>query len=290
MFSGPITMGGVGGVTSQSKYGIYQISIPLRNGSDAIMTGPCLDQITQKFPYYPLNGDVLKDIKDQYEQEGKDSDNLPSVPAKVGGHIDFMLGIKYLRYFPETIFQLPPGLTIYKSHFFNSDGSCGVIGGPHEIFNSIGQTQSTNFIVNQLNLYQNGYHVNPDLRMLGYSNQLGDVSLFPTKITDEEEESFNQKLNIFNEVEKAGSELLYRCFNCRGCTTCNNQSTDIISIKEETEQEVINASVAVDIENHISIAKLPLLCDPSFRLQPNRDVALKVYNQQMKRLSKNVSD
>ena len=33
-----------------------------------------------------------------------------------------MIGIKYLRYHPEFIFQLPSGLTIYKSYFENADG------------------------------------------------------------------------------------------------------------------------------------------------------------------------
>jgi len=54
-------MGGVGSVTSESTHGIYSVSMPLRNGHDAIMTGICLKQITQTFPY-PLNGEVIKDI------------------------------------------------------------------------------------------------------------------------------------------------------------------------------------------------------------------------------------
>ena len=104
---------------------------------------------------------------------------------------------------------MPSGLTIYKSHFFNPDGSCGVIGGPHEIFNNIKQNQSTNFVINQLQLFQNGYHVNPDLKMLGYTDQIGDVvfnSSYPNG-----EESTPEDFNVFNEVERAGSEILYRC-------------------------------------------------------------------------------
>ena len=49
-----------------------------------------------------------------------------------------MIGIKYLRYYPQVIFQLPSGLTIYKSLFHNPDGGRGIIGGLHQIFNNIG--------------------------------------------------------------------------------------------------------------------------------------------------------
>ena len=51
-----------------------------------------------------------------------------------------MIGIKYLRYYPEKIFQLPSGLSIYKSWFKNPDGSRGVISGPHEVFTRIEST------------------------------------------------------------------------------------------------------------------------------------------------------
>ncbi|MEM7375647.1 MAG: hypothetical protein AAF587_44050, partial [Bacteroidota bacterium] len=286
-FAGTIKMGGVGCTISESHHGIYKVSIPLRNGNDAIMTGPCLDQITQEFPHYPLNGEVIQDIRQHYQNEGFNSSNLPTVPETVGGHVDFMVGIKYLRYFPKAVFQMPSGLTIYESHFFNSDGSCGVIGGPHRIFNSIKQTQSTNFIFDQLQLFHHGYHVNPDLRMLGYTDQFGDVISDSSQFSSGKDATI-QAINVFNEVERAGSEILYRCVDCRGCTTCLNQSSDIMSIREETEQELINKSVTVDIDNHISIATLPLMYDPTVRLVPNRDIAL--YNQQINRLSKNLSE
>ena len=37
--------------------------------------------------------------------------NLPKLPRYIGGNTDFMIGIKYLRYYPEKIFQLPSGLS-----------------------------------------------------------------------------------------------------------------------------------------------------------------------------------
>ena len=70
-----------------------------------------------------------------------------------------MIGIKYLRYHPETVFKLPSGLTIYKSFFKNIDGSRGVIGGPREIFaviESQGLCKSA-FLTNQLQSFKSGF-------------------------------------------------------------------------------------------------------------------------------------
>ena len=100
--------------------------------------------------------------------------NLSTVPEKVGGDIDFIIGIKYLRYFSKPVFRMLSGLTIYESHFWNSDGSCGLIGGPHAIFDAI-HNQSSNFALNQIKLYFNEYHVSPDIRLLGYQDQFGDI-------------------------------------------------------------------------------------------------------------------
>ena len=96
-----------------------------------------MDQITLKSPNHPLKGRVETDIKNKYKSSGGDPKGLPKLPTFVGGHTDFMIGIKYLRYYPEKVFQLPSGLTVYKSYFKNADGSRGVIGGPHKVFSEI---------------------------------------------------------------------------------------------------------------------------------------------------------
>ena len=173
--SNDIDVTGVGCSTSVANHGIYKITLPLSNGSNAVMIGPCMDQITETFPQYPLQGQVYDDIKNHNVQQGNNLQFLPNVPASIGGDIDFMVGIRYNRYCPDPVFQLPSGLTIYRSKFVNTDGSFGVIGGPHEIFNRIQSSQahfSTYFLFNQLRLFQNGYQVNPDVRMLGYLSNI----------------------------------------------------------------------------------------------------------------------
>ena len=121
----------------ESPHGIYEVKLPLHNGRNAVLSGVCLDRITSTFPFYPLKGDVEKDIHRAFQSSGGDVKDLPSLPNFVGGDIDFMIGAKYLRYHPERVFTLPSGLTIYKSPFKNYNGSRGVVGGPHQVFTEI---------------------------------------------------------------------------------------------------------------------------------------------------------
>ena len=143
-YKGPVQLGGVGGVKAESKYGIYQVKLPLCSGSDAILSEVCLEKITESFPTYPLQGKVMQDIISSYKNTAGNPSDLPKVPVSVGGNIDFMIGIKYLRHHPKLIYQLPSRLSIYESMFKNSDGTRGVIGGPHEVFTKIEEQFRTN--------------------------------------------------------------------------------------------------------------------------------------------------
>ena len=103
-FSGPVTLG-VGNAQITSSHGTYQVKLPLFNGNDAVLSGVCLDQITVEFPKYLLKGQVEADVRSGYISNGKDPKYLPKLPAFVGGHTDFMIGVKCLRYYPEKVFQ-----------------------------------------------------------------------------------------------------------------------------------------------------------------------------------------
>ena len=48
-----------------------------------------------------------------------------------------MIGIKYLKYFPQETYRLQSGLTLDNSSFSNSDGYKGVVAGPHPAFNQV---------------------------------------------------------------------------------------------------------------------------------------------------------
>ena len=159
-----------------------------------------------------------------------------------------MIGIKNNKYFPEEQFRLPCGLTIYLSPFVSCDGSRGVVGGPHpEItrINNYFHTQYTSaqasaifsaYLSNQLQIYRNGYQINPDLLFLEpkcskeYSeNLLTEIDEFKGIVSESSEEmnciskSFQtvcagcaeislalitRNKRIFEEVENAGSEII----------------------------------------------------------------------------------
>lgn len=268
---GPINLAGVGNSQVVSKHGIYQVKLPLANGKDARLSGICIDNITNKFPIYPLK-EVERDIKIHYEKSnGKVQ--LPTVPHSVGGETDFMIGAKYLRYHPEVIFQLPSGLTIYKSCFRNPDGSRGVIGGPHKVFSRIEESlhhhhNLKTFLSNQYQLYKDGLKVNLE------------IDVFHTR-----------SMEMFQAAENAGSEITYRCQKCRNCKECqHHEGLEMVSLKEEVEQDFIEKSVTVDVKNKVTTASLPLLYDPAIKLSWNKEIALKVYQQQLRKLEKIPSD
>ena len=126
--SGPIKVGGVGGLSTESPFGIYSVNLPLHNGRNTLLSGVCLAKITDDLPQYPLREQVENDIQNAYLESGGNIEDLPKLPEMVGGKINFIIGIKYLRYHPEKTFQMLLGLTIYKSVFKNLDGSRGVVG------------------------------------------------------------------------------------------------------------------------------------------------------------------
>ena len=132
------------------------------NGDEVQMSVVCLNQITSAFPEYPIKGKVEDDIHKAFVSEGGKPNFLPKLQETVGGEVDFMIGIKYRRYHPSKVFQLPSGLTIYRSFFRNADGGRGVIGGPHEVFSTIDSYFNLNhdhqetFLNNQYALYRMG--------------------------------------------------------------------------------------------------------------------------------------
>ena len=129
----PISIGGVGNTEVKSN----QVKLPSFNDSGSTFSRACLDQITVKFPQYPLNEIVEEYIAAGYKRQRNNPTDLPQLQKYVGRDTDFMLGIKYLRYYPEKLFQLPSGLTIHISCLKNADGTRGVVGGPHKVFTEI---------------------------------------------------------------------------------------------------------------------------------------------------------
>ena len=128
-----LNLEGVGDIQTSAK-GEYLIRLPLANGKNAVMIGACLEKLTCEFPTCRLDGEVEKDIHNAFRLSGGDAKDLPSLRSSVGGSADIMIGSKYLRYYPKQKFSLESGLTIYESPFLSTDGSQGVVCGPHPSF------------------------------------------------------------------------------------------------------------------------------------------------------------
>jgi hypothetical protein len=64
----------------------------------------------------------------------------------------------------------------------------------------------------------------------------------------------------------------------------------VISIQEEIESEIVDKCVTVDVEKGESVSKLPFVVNPDVRLQPNDGMARKVYESQIRNLSKKPED
>ena len=294
VYDGTVTLGGVGGIQVETPYGAYDVSLPLSNGESAIISGLVIDRITEDFPTYILDGVVEKDIRDAYSSSGKDASTLPRLPHSVGGKVDIMMGVQFLRYYPTEVCRTWSGLTMYSSPFKSTDGSRGVVAGPHPSFRSTNDsfyttTLSMAFFTPQAQSIRDKN--NSDEQFL-IKNHQTEVS---HDMEDEISHDFNncscallsRNRRFFEDVETAGTEITYRCVKCRGCQSCKaGERIESISLKEEVEQEVIDKSVHVDLEKKKTTATLPFMEDPITQLKPNRDEALRVYRSQLKKLSR----
>ena len=147
---GPVSVSVAGGL-EVSASGEYGALIPLADGSFQAVRGLCMDTVVGKLPFYRL-----KPLLSQIKEENPDNQRLKqlNVPKVLGGNVDLLLGIKYLRIMPKPVHVLPCGLTIFESVIkpYNK-GETAVIGGPIEAFESICNTiQAKTLMKHMVNL------------------------------------------------------------------------------------------------------------------------------------------
>ena len=147
-----------------------------------------------------------------------------------------MIVMRYLRYYPEKIFELSTGLSIYESKSINIDGTRGIVGGPHHVFTEIEETLSwfsattENISIPTIQPIQNGISSKP--RHFP-SDHLKDVMLNDESEYESNTNYFSWKQqDIFNQVENAATEISYRCISCRDYKDClNNEHIENIEQK-----------------------------------------------------------
>ena len=258
------------------------------------MSGICLDRVTTEFCKFSLEN-VECDIHTACKNEGGSSllKSLPKLPSSVGGDTDILIGSKYLKIHPQQVWKAPSGLTISDSPFLNPDGTTGVVHGPHPQFNmSIGQGNSAYFS-SEVIAYRNAFQTCCSSPLLQEKYETAHTfcsiqSQFSLSLAAQSSRKCGE---IFHELDRAGTEVSYRCGECRVCPKCKKSPRiEEVSIDEELQQEVIEQCVQVDEYNQTTTHTLPFLEDPETKLVPNKNFALKIYESQIKKLDKNQAE
>ena len=82
-------------------------------------------------------------------------------------------------------------------------------------------------------------------------------------------------------AQQEGVSIEYRCPRCRSCKDCRRSfATKRVSLREEAEDQMIYDSVKLDWENKQILCSLPTRGPEESFLSNNRDIALKILNQQ----------
>ena len=152
--------------------------------------------------------------------------------------------MQYLKYFPLEIGRLESGLTLYCSVFSSADGSTGVIAGPHPSFTEVNRASHFAFgqcyYSSQVRAYLNFISNRNDVPLLGYRSEITTADDFLDDHKNSHEfcdfglgegedlpeghvyasKRAPQNLKVFEEIERAGTLISYRCCDCRECPNC----------------------------------------------------------------------
>ena len=313
---GPTVLEVAGAKSIVVPYGEEQFRLELAEGRQkATFTGLRMKQITAEFPLVQI-AEAWRELQQAAGQHHKEMSSLQADAAVGGQPVDIILGIKYLKYFPEPVFNLPSGLSVHRAVLKSASGCQAILGGPHAAWTeAIQQSQHMNprvyFTAEARAWYthQNWARINQDKfrRVMVDMEMDRQEEVVSGIIKDEpkhgagcehchctegvaEAEMYNAAVEERKlwQVEQLGTESPYRCIDCRNCVRCKKGDTlEAISLKEEAEQCLIEQSIQLDPDSNTLWAKLPFVEDPVQQLKPNRYVAEKVLKTQLNLFSRN---
>ena len=316
---GPTILDLAAGVQKKIPYGDYRIYLPLEekvNGAHKLgtFTALRLPEVSSVFPLWPLQ-EAWDEISAAYLAAHPAGPPLPQREDRIGGdYVDVMLGIRYIKYFPRLLFSLPSGLGVYRTVLRSVGGKSGVLGGPHPAWRQAlhcshlltarmylsmemqAFTSQNVALRSVMALPQPSAAVDPDCTTdfdrgpgpgcAGCFDALGEIEaeLPLARIFNKT----GRQLKEFQFLDNVGAEIEYRCPRCRNCNPCKDgERIEKISLVEEAEQHLIESCVSLDVENRVVIAKLPFIQDPAEKLRPNRRIAEKVFQTQMRLIKRN---
>ena len=106
---------------------------------------------------------------------------------------------------------------------------------------------------------------------------------YPANLSRSENEE-NFMLKSLQKAMEDGLSIEYRCPKCRNCVDCRNSyETERISMREEAEDLMIKDSVKIDWEKKVIECSLPVRGDEEEFLSSNREIAVKILQQQCKK-------
>ena len=319
---GPTTLNVAGGEEITIEYGEERFTLPLDGSKTrATITGLRLANITNRFPLWELQS-AWDELNSAYKVENPSGEDLPRTEKSIGGRqVDLMIGIRYLKYYPQPLFTLPSGLTVYRALFQGVGGLQGVLGGVHKSWRRALESAQTLGYQAYLTAEYRAYSV--ECSTILFKDRLCSVEpvIVPNDVvidgTEEVEVncsfkhcskhvsednwivpdnwnldcsiySIRETDRLFREVESIGTEQEYRCVACRNCAKCRNGDTlEKVSLREELEQSLIESSVTLSIDERRLEAKLPFVEDYMEKLKPNRGMAEKVLSSQLRNIERN---
>ena len=268
---GPIPLSVASGMTTYAS-AEYASLLPLANGSYQTVRGLTLKKVTRDMPMLNLVP-AFEQIKSECASNRR-VQNL-KVPSAVGGQIQMILGIKYQNIYPEIIHSFPSGLTVFESKFRPSEpGTLACIGGPLSCIESLcgtfGASSTMSYMANlTMNL---GDHLKLDLFPNTYNDEKDPVALCSSCGVY----LVQSELDRFMRLQDIGLDTSFKCPSCRDCKACQKgPGKELLSMKEEFQQQVIEKSVTIDEGRGKAVARLAFLTDPAENLQDNEYIAIK---------------
>ena len=305
---GPTVLDVAGGKSILVPYGEEQFHLEMGDKKQkATITGLRMPKITAEFPLVQLSA-AFMEVQVAAVAAGEWDKKLTADPVVGGRCVDIILGIRYLKYYPDLVYSLPSGLAVYKARLKSASGCQAVLGGPHAAWTRAAeQTQHMNprvYFTKEARAWyveEKWVSINQDKfgKMVGYMDPEEDIDK-PTMVAvlDQQKEfhdcshchceasagmysAASQERQLWR-VEELGTESPYRCVSCRNCNKCKNGDTlEAISFREEAEQALIEQSVDLEPAKNTLWAKLPFVADPVEMLKPNRFIAEKVLKSQL---------
>ena len=276
---GPIPLYVASGITTYAS-AEYGSLIPLSNGDFQTVRGLTLKKVTADMPEL--------DLRPAFEQikancvDNKTISNL-KIPKVVGGDIQMIIGIKYASIFPKVVHTFPSGLTVFESRLKPDEpGALACLGGPlsalEHLCENIGQLSTMTYMANLIKSTDNYLKID-------------SLSLFKCEFEDETYSDvfscdvscvccgalqIQSELEKFMKMQDSGLDTTYKCPKCRECKSClKGSGQELLNMKEEYQQQIIEDSVRIDDELGQAVARLAFDSDPNESLANNEVIARK---------------